>query len=118
MSSPILTVIAILGIASAGPAKAQDAWFDDTPFAIAQSSASAICICALPNGTYSAWFHSRPSNWGTPNPIRVSASSCIDTGLCGSISQTQSYVTGSFTITPSNFQSIGNLHGVYGDLTR
>lgn len=84
---------------------------------LAQNAAPAICICDLHNGTYSAWFRTRPSNWGTANSLRIFATSCVDTGLCGSISSTQSYVTGSYTIKPSSFQTIGNLQAVMGTLS-
>lgn len=117
MSMSIFPVAAALALATAASSSAQDARLPGHPLELAQNAASAICICALQNGNYSAWFRSRPSNWGTPNPLRIAASSCVDTGLCGPIGGVQSYVKGSYTITPSNFQSIGNLHGIIGTLS-
>jgi hypothetical protein len=83
----------------------------------AQNAAQSICICKH-NNFHIAWFRSKPSNWGTPNSLKIAATTCVDTGLCGSLSGTQSYVTGSYTISPTSFTSVGNLHGVVGSLSR
>lgn len=72
-------------------------------------SLNTTCICQHDQGWVGAWFTTRPSSYGTFNAnVSVNASSCSWTGLCGPPNGGVSFLTGSMTVKPEQWDSRTN----------